>query len=162
MNKFLFTFIVAVSAAFGGCAAQSEIAKKSVEDLKSSPTPARVQQTPEPIDPADVVTVDTTKQGVTLFANENDGKKSLNCKEYNRVMINGSRNEIAITGVCGQIMVNGHGNKVSAVAATEILTYGGQNEVTYSKFANGIRPAVTDSSGSNTISKSTAVGPSQK
>ncbi|MEQ1765278.1 MAG: DUF3060 domain-containing protein, partial [Pyrinomonadaceae bacterium] len=141
---------------------QSEIAKKSVEGLKSSPTPARVQQTPEPVDPADVVAADTTKQGATLFANEDGGKKKLDCKEYNRVMINGSRNEVAITGVCSQIMVNGHGNKVAAVAAAEILTYGGQNEVTYSKFANGNRPTVTDSAGSNIVSKSIAGAPSQK
>ena len=153
MNKFLSIFVVVIVAVFSGCEAQSEIAKNSVEDLKPGPTPPRVQQTVEPVDPADIVTADTTKQGATLFANEDDGKKALNCKEYNRVMINGSRNTITITGVCSQIMVNGHGNTLSAVAAAEIVTYGTGNEVTYSKFANGNRPMVTDSAGSNTVSK---------
>lgn len=154
MKKLLITTVTVGALALGGCEVQSEIAKKSVEDFQPSPTPARVQATPEPIDPADVVTADTSKQGATLFANDDDGKKSLNCKEYNRVMINGSRNEITITGVCGQIMVNGHGNKVTAVAAAEIITYGRDNEVSYSKFANGNRPVINDSAGSNVISKS--------
>ena len=164
MRKFLFAPVAAAVSlfVFAGCEVQSEIAKKSVENLQPSPTPARVQQTPEPIDPADIVTVDTTKQGATLFANDDAGKKSLNCKEYNRVMVNGSRNELTITGVCSQIMVNGHGNQVSAVAAAEIVTYGSQNEVTYTKFANGNRPIVTDSSGSNTVEKVAAAAPAGK
>ncbi len=156
MKVSLITIVAIVGFALSGCEVQSEMAKKSVEKLQPSPTPARVQQTPEPIDPADVVTADTTKQGTTLFANESDEKKSLSCKEYNRVMINGSRNEVTITGVCSQIMINGHGNTVSAVAAAEILAYGRDNRVSYSKFANGNRPTVTDTSGSNTISKADA------
>jgi len=162
MRVFLLTVVFVAILAIAGCEVQSEIAKKSVENLQPSPTPARVQQTPEPIDPADIATADTTKQGATLFGNDDDGKKSLHCKEYNRVMINGSRNEITITGVCSQIMVNGHGNKVSAVAAAEIVTYGSQNEVSYSKFANGNRPMVTDSSGSNTVEKVAAAAPASK
>lgn len=153
MNKSLYTIVAVTAFALAGCEAQSETAKKSAEEYKPNPTPARVQQTPEPIDPADVVTADTTKQGVTLFANEDDQKKSLNCKEYNRVMINGSRNEVTIAGVCSQIMVNGHGNKVSATAAAEIVAYGTQNEVSYTKIANGKVPTVTDTAGSNTVSK---------
>ena len=162
MNKFISIFVVVIVAVFSGCEAQSEIAKNSVEDLKPGPTPPRVQQTVEPVDPADIVTADTTKQGATLFANEDDGKKALNCKEYNRVMINGSRNEVKITGVCSQIMINGHGNKVSAVAAAEIVTYGTQNEVSYAKFANGNRPVITDTAGSNTVSKAAAAEPAKK
>ena len=162
MKKSLITMVAVFGLALAGCEVQSDIAKKSVEDLKPSPTPARVQQTPEPIDPADVATADTTKQGATLFANEDDGKKSLNCKEYNRVMINGSRNEVTITGVCSQIMVNGHENKVAAVAAAEIITYGSSNEVSYSKFANGNRPVINDSAGSNIVEKAAPVEPAPK
>lgn len=162
MNRSLITVVAILAFAFAGCEVQSEMAKKSVEDYQTSPTPARVQQAPAPIDPADVVNADTTKPGPTLFANENDEKKSLNCKEYNRVMINGSRNEVTITGVCGQIIVNGQGNKVAAVAAGEIVTYGSQNEVTYTKIANGRMPIVTDSSGSNTVSKVAASEPAKK
>ena len=162
MKKFFFIAAAVPLLAVAGCEVQSDIAKKSVENLQPSATPARVQQTPEPIDPADVATADTTKQGATLFANDDDGKKSLNCKEYNRVMINGSRNQLTITGVCSQIMVNGHGNQVSAVAAAEIVTYGTGNEVSYSKFANGNRPMVTDSAGSNTIEKVAAETPAPK
>jgi Protein of unknown function (DUF3060) len=161
MKKVLITAIAITGFALAGCE-QSEIAKKSVEDFKPSPTPARIQQTPEPVDPADVVTADTTKQGPTLFANEDEEKKTLSCKEYNRVMINGSRNEVTITGVCSQLMVNGHGNKVSAVAAAEIVAYGTQNEVSYSKFANGNRPTITDSPGSNTITKVAVAEPAKK
>ena len=104
----IFVFLALVVA---GCEVKPE---KSDESYQPSATPARVQQTPEPVDPADIAKADTSKQGATLYADEDDGKKSLNCKEYNRVMINGSRNEVSITGVCSQIMVNGHGNKVSA------------------------------------------------
>ena len=152
----IFVFLALVVA---GCEVKPE---KSDESYQPSATPARVQQTPEPVDPAEIAKADTSKQGATLYADEDDGKKSLNCKEYNRVMINGSRNEVSITGVCSQILVNGHGNKVSAVAAAEIVAYGTQNEISYSKFANGNRPTVTDSPGSNTISKVTAAEPAKK
>lgn len=157
MNKVLFTIAAVVAIGLAGCQAESETANKSVEELKPSSTPSRIQQTPESVDPADVVTADTTKQGATLFANEDNGKKTLNCKEYNRVMVNGSGNEVSITGVCSQITVNGHRNKLAAVAAAEIITYGTQNEVTYSKLANGKKPVVTDTSGSNTVTKAAAV-----
>lgn len=156
MNKVLITVVAVVAIGLAGCQAETETSKKSVEELKPSSTPARIQQTPEPVDPADVVNADITKQGETLFADEDDGKKSLNCKEYNRVMVNGSGNEVTITGVCSQITVNGHRNKVSAVASAEIIAYGTGNEITYSKLANGKKPVVTDTSGSNTVTKAAA------
>jgi len=162
MNKSLLTMVAVVAFGLAGCESQSETAANNTEAYKPGPTPPRVQQTLEPIDPAEMVAADATKQGVTLFADEDDGKKSLACKEYNRVMINGDRNEVSITGVCGQIMINGHGNKVTAVAAAEIVLYGTQNEVTYTKIANGKRPIVTDSSGSNTVSKVAAAEPAKK
>ncbi|MEO5859486.1 MAG: DUF3060 domain-containing protein [Pyrinomonadaceae bacterium] len=157
MRRPLITIVAFFVLVFTGCEVQSEIAKKSVEDFQPSPTPVIVKQTPEPIDPADVVTADTSKQGATLFANEDDGKKNLNCKEYNRVMINGSGNEITLIGVCSQIMVNGSRNQIVGAAATEIVTYGSDNTISYSKYVNGNKPQVKDSSGSNTISKSESV-----
>ncbi|MDI1241794.1 MAG: DUF3060 domain-containing protein [bacterium] len=153
MKTFLFTFLAIAIFSATGCEVQSEMAKKSVEKLQPSPTPAIVKQTAEAIDPADVVNADASEQGPTLFANEDGGKKAINCKEYNRVMVNGSRNEITITGVCSQIMVNGHGNQISALAAVEIITYGRDNQVSYSKFVNGNRPVVKDTAGSNAIAK---------
>lgn len=162
MKNFLTTVAAILSFVLAGCEVQSDISKKSVEEYQPTPTPAIVRQTPEPIDPADVVAADISKQGPTIFANEDSGKKTVNCKEYNRVMINGSQNEITITGVCSQIMVNGHGNIVSAVAAAEIITYGRENEVSYTKFANGNRPMINDSAGSNTIEKVAATEPASK
>ena len=162
MNKSLIVFVAFVAFALAGCEAQSEVAKNTAEEYKPTATPPRVLQTPEAIDPGEFLSADTTKQGPTLFADDDDGKKSLSCKEYNRVMVNGDRNEIVITGVCSQIMVNGVGNKITAEAAAEIVSYGSENNISYSKFANGKKPNITDSSGSSTIAKVAAASPAKK
>jgi len=81
MNKSLLIIGAVVALGLAGCEAQTEVAKNTVEDYKPTATPPRVLQTPEPIDPADVVTADTTKQGPTLCAHDNDGKNSLASKE---------------------------------------------------------------------------------
>ena len=136
------------------CSVQSGITQDSLEKYKPTPTPEKIiQPTEEPIDPADVVNVDTAAQGPTLSVNRETDKTNLNCDKYNRVTINASGMEVKITGACSRIMVNGRQNRITAVAATEITTFGRDNTVEYSKFVNGKRPVITDSSGTNTISK---------
>lgn len=117
------------------------------------PTQTPLVRTTEQIDPADVVTADSTEPGETLYVNKGPEKVSLKCDKYNRVMINGSENEVAIKGVCSQITINGRMNQVTAVAAAEILAYGTENTVQYSKYANGKKPVITDTSKTNTITK---------
>ncbi len=152
--KYLFLVLSAAISIFAvGCQVESEMAKKGVENYQPSPTPARIAVPVETIDPADIVQADITANGPTLFVNESDSKKTLNCTKYNRVMINGAGNEVKITGVCSQIMVNGNRNQIDANAAAEITTYGSENVVKYSKYANGKKPQTKDSSGSNIVSK---------
>lgn len=117
------------------------------------PTQTPLVRVTEQIDPADVINADTTEPGETLYANKASEKLTLKCDKYNRVMINGSDNEVTITGVCSQITINGRMNRVTAVAAAEIIAYGTENTVQYSKYANGKKPVVTDTSRTNTITK---------
>lgn len=154
MKRFALQITLAAAIFVAGCEVQSGITQKSVEKYQPTPTPERIVPVEEKIDPADVVNADSSAVGPTLFVNEDSQKKTLNCNKYNRVMINGDANEVKINGVCGEVMVNGHRNKISAVAAAEIKTYGSQNVLEYSKYVNGKKPVVTDSSGTNTISKS--------
>jgi hypothetical protein len=117
------------------------------------PTQTPLVRVTEQIDPADVLNADTTEPGDTLYANKASEKLTLKCDKFNRVLINGSDNEVTITGVCSQITINGRANKVTAVAAAEILAYGTENTVQYSKYANGKKPVITDTSKTNTITK---------
>jgi len=117
------------------------------------PTQTPLVRIAEQIDLADVVTADISEPGETLYANKASEKLTLKCDKFNRVMINGSDNEVTITGVCSQITINGRMNRVTAVAAAEINAYGTENTVQYSKYANGKKPVVTDTSKTNTITK---------
>lgn len=117
------------------------------------PTQTPLVRTTEQIDPADVINANTTEPGETLYANKPSEKLTLNCDKFNRVMINGSENEVTITGVCSQITINGKMNRVTAVAAAEIIAYGTENTVQYTKYANGKKPVITDTSKTNTITK---------
>ena len=136
------------------CNVQSGITQDSLEKYKPTPTPERIAQpTEEPIDPAEIVNVDTSAPGPTLSVNRETDKANLNCDKYNRVTINASSMEVNITGACSRIVVNGRQNRVTAVAATEITTFGRDNTVEYSKYVNGKKPVIADSSGTNTISR---------
>ena len=139
-----------------GCDIQSGIAKKSVEKYMPTPTPT-VQPTPpeEPIDPADVIIVDTSQQGPLISVNGPDVTKPYNCNRYNRVMINVSQKKVTIKGACSQVMVNGDGNEIAAEATMEFVFNGSGNNATYTKFANGKRPRVTDNGG-NLVEKAAA------
>ena len=136
------------------CNVQSGITQKSLEKYQPTPTPEKIVLPPEePIDPADVLNVDVTAQGPTLSVNRETDKKNLNCDKYNRVTVNASAQEITIKGGCSKIVVNGRGNRVRAEGATEIITYGQNNTIEYSKYVSGKRPMITDSNGTNTVSK---------
>lgn len=117
------------------------------------PTQTPLVRTTEQIDPADVLNADIAEPGETLYANKASEKLTLKCDKFNRVMINGSDNEVTISGVCSQITINGRNNRVTAVAAAEIIAYGAENTVQYSKYANGKKPVITDTSKTNTITK---------
>jgi hypothetical protein len=141
-----------------GCDVQSGITQKSLEKYQPTPTPDKVTiPTEEPIDPADVIAADTaSEKGPTILISRDEDKKNVNCSKYNRVMINGNGHEVKITGACSQIQVNGHRNTVVAAGSAEIITYGSNNSVEYSKYVNGKKPVITDSSGTNTFTKTAA------
>ena len=157
-NLALYTAIVVLALA-AGCEVQSEIAKKSVEKYVPTPTPVRSVVPEEPVDPADVVTVDTGVQGPSMSVNKPEEGKRVRCDKYNRVLVNGHGKEVNIQGACKQLMVNGNRNQVKAASATEIIVNGDGNTVEYSKFVNGNRPSITDNGSGNSIVKAApAVG----
>ena len=140
------------------CDAQSDMAKKGVEKYVTTPTPA-ISPTPTeaPIEPADILQSNTTEPGPTLSVNRAADKMNLVCDKYNRVMINGTAKVVTIKGVCSQIMLNGKNHDVTAEAVAEIVFNGDENEVRYSRYANGKRPVVTKNSrGENRVEKISA------
>lgn len=144
-------------AAVVSCDVQSGITKNAVEKYGPTPTPS-VMPTPveEPIDPADVVQVDTSQNGPLIAVNEANAKKTVNCDKFNQVQINGNDGEITVKGACQNITVNGDRNKIAAEAVSTVIFNGNDNTLTYSKFPNGKRPIVTDNKRTNSTEKSAA------
>jgi hypothetical protein len=155
MKNSAFLVFVSIAIFLAGCDVQSGIATKSVEKYVPTPTPERSIIPEEPIDPADVVQVDTT-EGPQISVNPSDDKKTVECSKYNRVKINGDRKVVTVRGICKQIMVNGDNNQVLSSGFAELVLNGHENYVEYTKFANGKRPAVTDNGQGNSVSKQQA------
>lgn len=146
-------------ATLASCDLRSGIARDNMEKYTSTPTPTpsiSPTPTPEPIDPADIVEVNTSLEGATIAINGYDQDKTVECTKFNPVMVNGDINVITIKGACRQVMINGDKNKITANAAMEIVINGTENTVTYSRFANGKRPAVVENKPGNTIEKATS------
>lgn len=157
MKILLILFTILSIAVLASCEVQSEMSKKGVEKYVTTPTPV-VSPTPtqEPIDPADVVQVDTAvEQGPSITINSAKDKMNVVCSKYNRVMVNGGDKVATVKGACSQIMINGNKNDVTAEAVGEIIFNGSDNRVRYSRFANGKRPIVTDNKGGNVAEKVT-------
>lgn len=158
-NFTLYTTLV-ICAFVCACDVQSGITKKSVEKYAPTPTPETKVVAEEPIDPADVIAVDTTAPGPQISINRaEEAKKIVNCDKYNRVMINGGAREVNIKGACSQVMINGHKNNVTIVASTEIILNGHENSVQYSKYANGKKPLIKDNGNGNIILKADTPDP---
>lgn len=151
-------FIVVVACSVGlilACEVQSDMAKRGVEKYVSTPTPVpSPQPTEEPIDPADSVNIDTSKNGPNISIDSPKGSARANCSAYNRVTINAFDKKIDVSGGCSQLMVNGDGNVVKIAATSEIVLNGHKNTITYSKFLNGKRPIITNNGRDNTIERS--------
>ncbi|QYU67989.1 DUF3060 domain-containing protein [Leptolyngbya sp. 15MV] len=131
------------------------MAKRGVEKYVSTPTPLpRPQPTEEPIDPADIVTIDTSKNGPNISVDSPKDPARVNCSAHNRITINAFDRKIDILGGCSQVMVNGDGNVVNIAATSEIVLNGHKNTITYSKFLNGKRPIITNNGRDNTVERS--------
>ena len=153
MKTAFILIIVAVSITVS-CDVQSGMSKKGVEKFIDTPTPSVSPKPSEaPIDPADIVAVDTALHGPLLSVNTKSDRKNLVCDKYNRVMLNGGEKVVTIKGVCSQIMMNGNNNDVTAEAVMEIVFNGSGNNLRYSRYGNGKRPVVTDNSGGNVAEK---------
>ena len=160
-----FTFILAlVSSAMAvtSCDLRSETAKKDMEKFASTPLPI-FSPTPEPtpVDPADIIKVDTSLEGESIPITGHKKTQTAVCKKYDRVMVNGDEGVITINGACRQIMINGDGNEIKADAATEIVLNGTNNTVTYSRYINGKQPLIAENQLGNVIGK-VAAGPVTK
>lgn len=152
MKNFIAICCLLAVAIFAACDLRSETAKREMEKFSGTPTPSiSPTPTPEPIDPADIVNVDTSQTGPSISIDGYEIKRSVNCTKYNRVLVNGDKSTITIKGVCRQVMINGDKNSVTADAAMEFVINGSENTVSYSKFANGKRPSVIENKPGNTI-----------
>ena len=153
MKTLIVVLAIAATAFMSGCDPQSGIASKSVEKYVPTPTPVRTPEVVEPIDPADAISVDTAQEGERISIPPSDEKKGADCSKYNEVRVNGNGRTVNVKGVCKQLMVNGDQNRITGVAFTSIVLNGTDNQIEYSKYANGKKPAVTDNGPTNTITK---------
>jgi hypothetical protein len=153
--KLLLSAVITVSiAVIASCDMRSGTAKEEMEKFSGTPTPTiSPTATPTPIDPGDIVQVDTSVEGDVLSVNGQAQKTTLKCDKFNRVMINSNVSTINITGACSQIMVNGSGNQITADAASEFVFNGADNSLKYARFANGKQPFVTDNQSANKVEK---------
>jgi hypothetical protein len=125
-----------------------------MEKFSGSPTPSvSPTSTPTSIDPADIVQVDTSPDGKTLTVDGHMQKRTVDCKGFDRVMINGNGSAVTVTGACRQIMVNGNGNQITADAASEFVFNGTGNSMKYARFVNGKQPLVIENRSGNIIEK---------
>ena len=138
----------------GACDFRSGRAKEEMEKFSGTPTPTiSPTPTPEPIDPADIVQVDTSMEGGLLTVNNSTQNKTVTCKKFDQVMVNCSGGEVTIKGTCRQIMVNGSSNQIKADAAMEFVFNGSGNSLKYSRFINGKRPTIAENQSGNSIEK---------
>lgn len=153
MKVLLATFLMLLFV-MAACDLRSETAKKEMEKFTSSPTPT-ISPPPakEPVNPAEVVTVDANLEGDSISIDGYDQKKSVNCTKVNRVRINGDGNKIVVKGACRQIMINGDRNEITAVAAMEFIFNGSENTIRWSHYVNGKEPVITKNRAGNVIEK---------
>ncbi|MFM9903279.1 MAG: DUF3060 domain-containing protein [Pyrinomonadaceae bacterium] len=154
MNIVFTILLMGMIGILTSCDVRSGIAKEEMEKYNPTPTPTFAPiPSPSPVDPADMLTVDTTLEGQTIAVNSYSATQTVACKKFNRVMVNGDDNVITIKGVCRQIMVNGDRNKITGDAAMEFVLNGTENTVNYAYFANGRRPSVIEGRAGNIIQK---------
>jgi hypothetical protein len=153
--KTIYTAVLLLSiVTVGSCDFRSGTAKEEMEKFSGTPTPT-ITPTPtqEPVDPADIVQVDTAQEGATLNVSNSTQNKTVTCSKFDKVMVNSSGSEVTINGACRQIMVNGNSNQIKADAAMEFIFNGTGNTLKYSRFVNGKRPAITENQSGNNIEK---------
>ena len=146
-------FVISVAVVVS-CDFRSGTAKEKMEKFSGSPTPPIPPvPTPTPVDPGDIVQVDTTVESETLTVDGDEQKRSVTCNKFDRVMVNGNSSVISIKGACRQVIINGDRNQIAADAAAEFIFNGTDNSLTYVRYVNGKRPAVTQGQPGNLIEK---------
>ena len=137
------------------CDLRSGTAKEEMEKFNGPANTPAVQPAPtdEPVDPADIVDVDSEQQGDRITVDGYAKRQKVTCAKFNHVAVDGERNEVNIKGPCCQLIVNGDNNMVKMDAAYEIILNGEHIRVEYSRYANGKRPIVTDNGDDNVVEK---------
>ncbi|HMT07403.1 MAG TPA: DUF3060 domain-containing protein [Pyrinomonadaceae bacterium] len=149
------TLLLALTV-FAACDLRSGIAKDEMEKFSGTPTPTRTPApTEEPVDPADVVKVDTMQPLNIISVSGNQKAQTVNCSKFDTVTINGGKSVVTIKGHCRQVTLNGKDNQLTAEGIMSIVLNGENNSVKYTKYVNGKRPSVTDNGGGNTVEKFT-------
>jgi len=133
---------------------RSGTAKEEMEKFSGSPTPTMAPTAAQtPIDPADIVQVDTNQEGGILTVNTTKQEKTLTCSKFNQVMVNSNGRTLSISGACRQIQVNGDDNQITVDAAAEFVLNGSGNNIKYSRFVNGKQPVISENESGNEIEK---------
>ena len=112
------------------CDVRSDTAKREMEKFTGTPTPVpSPTPTEAPIDPAAIVQADTNGLGELIDLYTNTGKKSVECKKFERVEIYANGSELTVKGVCRQIKISGDNNKINADAVMALIFAGDNNTI---------------------------------
>lgn len=85
----------------------------------------------------------------------NDAAQSVtvDCGDGGKVVVNGSSNNVTVTGGCAKVAVNGSANNVAIDAADKIAVTGSGNHVTYKKGFTKKSPKVARTGVGNKVSR---------
>ena len=78
---------------------------------------------------------------------------TVDCGEGGKVVVNGSTNNVTVTGGCAKVAVNGSANTVAIDAADKIAVNGSGNRVTYKKGFTKKSPKVARTGVGNKVSR---------
>ncbi|MBL8620123.1 MAG: DUF3060 domain-containing protein [Myxococcales bacterium] len=78
---------------------------------------------------------------------------TVDCGDGGKVVVNGSSNNVTVTGGCAKVAVNGSANNVAIDAADKIAVTGSGNHVTYKKGFTKKSPKVARTGVGNKVSR---------
>lgn len=78
---------------------------------------------------------------------------SVDCGDGGKVVVNGSSNNVTVTGGCAKVVVNGSANNVTVDAADKIAVTGSGNHVTYKKGYTKKSPKIARTGVGNKVSR---------
>jgi len=93
-----------------------------------------------------------------IVVNDAAQTTTLSCGDGGELMVNGSDNQLTVTGGCAKVVVNGAGNTIALDGADKIVVNGANNKISYKRGWKAARPRIVRTGSGNKIAKGTGSG----